>query len=207
MIIFLNFRSSCDALRFDQSCNVPHGIFDEQPSQSEVILTPATRYAHARLFCAIVMHTLSSPRRITALLSPPSQHCPPLPVNHASLPGEIVPVRRMQRFTGRWRLPSNTPPPASLLPLQKKKCCSGLVPAKMPSPAPSKPRGGRKRRTYVQPRTTHVHRPVDFEHANASEPRASVRLFAEKWRAEPTRCRKLACRRSAGGSTAMQTVQ
>lgn len=37
---------------------------------------------------------------------------------------------------------------------------------------------------YSQERHTYTGQSI-FEHANASEPRASVRLFAEKWRAEP----------------------
>lgn len=90
--------------------------FDEQPSQSEVIPTPAKHMLglHAPSSCT------RSPQRIAAPLSLLSRRSPPLPVNRGSLPGEFVPVRRMRRFAGRWRHPSNNPSFA-LLPFPKKK--------------------------------------------------------------------------------------
>lgn len=48
--------------------------FDEQPSQSEVIPTPAI--THARLRCAIVMHTLPSADRGTLIAAVPTQSSP-----------------------------------------------------------------------------------------------------------------------------------
>lgn len=51
-----------------------HTGFDEQPSQSEVILTPAT---HARLTCAIIKLTLSSADRGTLVPAVPTLSTPP----------------------------------------------------------------------------------------------------------------------------------
>lgn len=51
-----------------------HSGFDEQPSQPEVILTPAT---HARLTCAIIMHTLRSADRDTLIAAVPALSSPP----------------------------------------------------------------------------------------------------------------------------------